>query len=138
MSTWSGRKVRRLTNAVLVWKGDVCHLCDEPGANSADHDPPRSVLLREGVPDPDALEYLWPAHLLCNLVRLDRPMSEDLRSECRTKYLASLGRSPSSSLSPRFAARRPLFENAPTSGSGSPAGLSIGSRTKNPERRRTR
>lgn len=78
---WGGRKAIRLVAATLASKGDVCHLCLEPGADSADHNPPRSVLLREGVADPDALRFLFPAHLRCNIIRKARPVTTELRAE---------------------------------------------------------
>lgn len=115
MSTWSGRKVRRLTNLVLTAKGRTCHLCGLPGADSADHDPPRSVLIANGAPNPDLLRFLWPSHLVCNVVRKARPVTEQLRDECRAKYLASIGQAPSAGLSSVFAERRRSFEAAPTS-----------------------
>jgi hypothetical protein len=114
-SRWGGRKVRRLTALVIAIKGTVCHLCGEPGANSPDHDPPRIELVRAGVPDPDALAFLFPSHLLCNLTRNDRPVTAELRAECRAKYLAATGRRAAATtpdLSPRFARRRPFFDHA--------------------------
>jgi hypothetical protein len=109
---WGGRKVKRLTAQVLALKGTVCHLCDLDGANSPDHDPARIELVRAGVPDPDALAFLFPAHLLCNLTRNDRPVTAALRAECRAKYLAATGRrAPTVDLSPRFGRRRPFFEH---------------------------
>lgn len=115
MSTpgWSGRRVRRLINYCLANKGTVCHLCDLPGADSADHDPPRSQLLGV-VPDPDALEFLWPSHRLpCNVSRQDRPITAALKAELRTKRLKLTGQSlPPTPLSPRFADRRPVFPGA--------------------------
>lgn len=111
MSEWSGRKVRRLVNLVLHVKGRTCHLCGLGGADSADHDPPRSELVARGVPDPDALEYLWPSHKLpCNIARGARPITAGLRAELRAKRLSSLGQSAAdATLSPRFASRRPSF-----------------------------
>ena len=81
MKQWGGRRVARLVAATLASKGTVCHLCLEPGADSADHDPPRSVLVRDGVPDPDALRFLYPAHLRCNVIRKARPVTPQLRAE---------------------------------------------------------
>jgi hypothetical protein len=106
---WSGRKVRRLVDLTLMAKGTTCHLCGLEGANSADHDPPRDDLLRAGVPDPDALVFLWPAHRLpCNIARGKRPITDDLRAELRRKREAFIAAgSPSAGLSPRFRARFP-------------------------------
>jgi hypothetical protein len=87
--SWGGRRAQQLTQAVLTTKGFTCHLCGLPGATSADHDPPRSVLLRAGVPNPDQLQYLHPSHLLCNLHRKARPITDELRAECRARFLAS-------------------------------------------------
>jgi len=109
VTQWGGRKVRRLITLVLFHKGRICHLCGEDGADSADHDPPRSVLVRERVPNPDALVYLWPAHLLCNFTRHDRPLSDAVREECKAKRRALRGED-SPTLSPSLARRRRLFE----------------------------
>lgn len=113
-SAWGGRRAQRLTAATLANKGTICHLCGLEGADSADHDPPRSVLLTDGVANPDALEYLWPAHRLpCNVVRKARPITPDLRAELREARLAALGEAATAvPLSPRFAGRRPFFPTA--------------------------
>lgn len=113
---WGGRRARRLVAHTLATKGTTCHLCGLPGADSADHDPPRSVLLAEGVPDPDHPRYLNPAHWRpCNHERSNRPLSDELRDELRTKRLASLGLAAlPAALSPRFAGRRPVLEEATT------------------------
>src|SRR5690606_2461474 len=101
---WSGRRVRRLVNATLAWKGRTCHLCGEPGANSADHDPPRSVLLARGVPNPDDVGlYLWPAHKVCNLRRQKRPVTPELKAELRRRFLREPTPSPDAARSSRFA-----------------------------------
>lgn len=106
---WGGHLTRKLTPIVLFHKGDTCHLCGLPGADSPDHDPPRSTLIRMGVPDPDHLDYLWPAHFRpCNNLRRNRDITDDLKAECRTARLASLGLdTPTPNLSPRFQRRRP-------------------------------
>lgn len=111
---WGGRRSRRLVALVLRLKGTVCHLCGLPGANSADHDPPRSVLIAQGVTNPDALEYLHPAHWRpCNNHRGDRPLTDDLRAELRAARLAALGMTTlAAPLSPRFADRRPVLEES--------------------------
>lgn len=101
VTAWAGRKVRRLINYTLATKGRICHLCDEDGADSADHDPPRSELIRLGVPNPDAPEYLWPSHYRCNLRRNDRPISDSLRLELRVKRRRDVERA-TADLSPRF------------------------------------
>lgn len=78
-----------LTAALLVRKGTVCHLCGYPGATSADHDPPRSVLLELGVANPDHVDrYLWPSHLVCNQRRRTRRLTDQLKSELRRRYEA--------------------------------------------------
>jgi hypothetical protein len=87
--SWGGRRAQRLVAATLASKGRTCHLCGLGGANSADHNPPRSELIRAGIQDPDALRFLHPSHLLCNIVRKARPITEELRAECRTKMLAA-------------------------------------------------
>lgn len=106
MSSWSGRRATELTSACLTMKGRLCHLCGLPGANSADHDPPRQDLLELGVPDPDDLAYLFPAHLKCNQRRARRQVTEELRAELRARRLADLD--ASGRLSSSLEARRPL------------------------------
>lgn len=112
MSEWAGRRVRKIVDHVLRVKGTTCHLCGLDGADSADHDPPRSVLVRLGVKDPDALVYLHPAHRLpCNVERRARPITNELKAELLARYLAT--RPVVSTRSPRFAR---LFESAQTAG----------------------
>lgn len=111
MSEWAGRKVRRLVDLTLATKGTVCQLCGLDGADSADHDPPRSVLIAAGMPDPDAPEYLWPSHRHpCNINRKARAITPELRAELRAARLAHLGiteaDTPRGASSPRFARRR--------------------------------
>lgn len=105
VSRWGGRKVRPLVNLTLLTKGTICHLCGLPGADSADHDPPRRELIEAGVPDPDSIVYLWPSHRRpCNVTRQDKPVTEDLRTMLRARRLAYLGTPQlAASLSPRFA-----------------------------------
>lgn len=98
MTGWAGRKVRRLVDLTLRTKGTTCHLCELPGADSADHEPPRSVLLIRGVPDPDDPDYLFPSHLLCNIRRKARPITDQLRTELRAARLAD---TPTTTRSPR-------------------------------------
>lgn len=120
MSDWAGRKVRRLVDAVLFTKGRTCHLCSLPGADSADHDPPRSVLVAGGVANPDALVYLFPSHRFpCNVARKARPITDELRAELRAKRLALAGPVvDAAARSPRF--RRPdLLQSATDAGSNS-------------------
>lgn len=121
--TWSGRRVRVLVDATLATKGRVCHLCQLEGADSADHDPPRSELLAAGVLNPDTLEYLFPSHRYpCNVGRGARPITPELRAEMRTKRLAAEGRAESAApLSPRFASRRPFFPTDAPPGSPRPS-----------------
>lgn len=108
MSSWSGRRATELTAACLTMKGRLCHLCLLDGANSADHDPPRQDLIELGVPDPDDLAYLFPAHLKCNQRRQRRPVTDQLRAELRARRLADLetGARLSSSLEARRPAHR--------------------------------
>lgn len=110
MRRWGGRLARRLVAETLRRKGSICHLCGLPGADTADHDPPRSVLRSAGVPNPDDLRYLWPAHHRpCNQLRGARPLTPALRVECRAAMLAALGTAPAPGLSARFASRQPAF-----------------------------
>lgn len=39
---WGGRRAQAFTRLVLGHYGDVCHLCQHPGSDSADHLIPRS------------------------------------------------------------------------------------------------
>lgn len=87
--------------AVLTSKGRTCHLCGLGGANSADHEPPRSVLIAAGVTNPDAMRFLFPAHLGCNIDRKARPITDELRTELRDRMLARHRVAPS--VSARFA-----------------------------------
>lgn len=109
-SEWSGRKVRRLVDLTLRTKGTTCQLCELGGADSADHDPPRSVLIAAGMPDPDAPQYLWPSHRLCNIRRKARPITPELVRELRAARLEDLGitehDAPPANGSPRFVAKR--------------------------------
>lgn len=89
LPSWGGRRAQRLVQATLSSKGRTCHLCELGGANSADHNPPRSALIRAGIQDPDALRFLFPAHLLCNVKRKDRPITDELRAELRAMMLAA-------------------------------------------------
>lgn len=109
---WSGRRARELTAACLAMRGRLCHLCELDGATSADHDPPRQDLIDLGVPDPDALEYLFPAHLTCNQRRGRRPVTPALRLELRTRRLADL--ETTARLSPSLEARRPAHRLEPS------------------------
>lgn len=79
--TWGGPRAQRLVAAVLSMKGRTCHLCGMDGADSADHNPPRSVLIRLGVTDPDAMRFLFPAHVRCNILRKARPITVQLQAE---------------------------------------------------------
>lgn len=116
--TWSGsRRWRRLVATTLANKGTVCHLCGMGGATSADHDPPRQELVRRGVPDPDDLRFLNPAHLVCNHRRGTQPLTPELRAHLRALRLADLGLGPTpTGLSPRFTKRRPVFGEEPDPG----------------------
>lgn len=106
MSQWSGRKVPRLTALTLEVKGTLCWLCGYDGADSPDHEPPRSDLVAAGVPDPDDLAYLRPSHRLCNQRRGKRPVTPELRAELRARREADLTLN-TPTLSPVLARRRP-------------------------------
>ena len=105
-TSWSGRIVRRLVDLTLANKGRTCHLCGLPGADSADHNPPRSELLRLGVPDPDHQVYLFPSHRLCNVRRQARPITPELRAELHRRRLVDVA------LAEAAAARSPRFVKA--------------------------
>jgi hypothetical protein len=138
MSAWAGRKVRRLVTITLQLKGTTCHLCGLPGADSADHDPPRSVLVASGVVDPDALVYLFPAHRYpCNIKRKARTITDQLRAELRAARLRYEGKADAiaDTLSPRFARRRDFLRAGRTTEGN--ASLSLpGSPTKTGGERR--
>lgn len=86
---WSGQHAKRMVALTLDTKGRTCHLCGLDGADSADHDPPRTQLVLDGVADPDALEYLWPAHKRpCNFMRGTLPITDELRAALRVRRLA--------------------------------------------------
>lgn len=123
---WAGRKVRRLIRLTLQIKGTTCHLCGQPGANSADHDPLRRDLLRAGVPDPDSIVYLWPSHKLCNLRRGTRPVTPQLRAELRRRMTTEP--EPADGIrSSRFAS---FFDSSAPLGSSGPSLLSPGDSVK--------
>lgn len=112
MTAWAGRRVRQLVDQVLAWKGTICWLCGLDGADSADHDPPRSQLVRAGVPNPDDLRFLFPSHRFpCNVSRKARPVTAELRTELRHKRLQYVARmSAAAARSPRFTRR--FFDDA--------------------------
>jgi 5-methylcytosine-specific restriction endonuclease McrA len=63
----TGRPWReRIVPRVIRRDGGICHLCDRPGANTADHLVPAS---RGGS---DSLDNLRAAHVECNMLRGDR------------------------------------------------------------------
>ncbi|WP_129181052.1 hypothetical protein [Aeromicrobium fastidiosum] len=128
-----------LVDACLALKGRTCHLCGLPGADSADHEPPRSTLLEAGVLNPDDLRFLFPSHRLpCNVSRGKRPITAELRVELRAKREAMIARHAArANLSPRFAARRPSSLRAGGHGSpATPSFLSTGTPEKNDESER--
>lgn len=100
---WAGARRVRLIRATLATKGTVCHLCGYDGSTSADHEPPRSVLLAEGLANPDQLRYLFPAHLSCNIRRKARAITDELRAELARRYQADQRRDPAARRSSRFA-----------------------------------
>lgn len=63
---WGGRKAVRLTALTIATYGDVCHICHNAGANSADHILPRSL------GGSDDIANLRPAHARCNSARGNR------------------------------------------------------------------
>ncbi len=70
MTTWTGRKARRLRAACLATYGTICHLCGGAGADTADHIIPRS---HGGTDD---LANLRPAHATCNYSRRDMSLDD--------------------------------------------------------------
>lgn len=60
---WGGKTVQSLTRQVIERDHGICHLCGQPGADTADHVIPRSV------GGSDALSNLKAAHRRCNLVK---------------------------------------------------------------------
>jgi 5-methylcytosine-specific restriction endonuclease McrA len=65
LPAWGGRYAQQWTAATLATYGTTCHLCRQPGADSADHLTPRS---KGGT---DTLANLRPAHHGCNSLRGD-------------------------------------------------------------------
>lgn len=70
LPVWGGRYVQRLTAATLAVYGTTCHLCRQPGADTADHLQPRS---KGGT---DSIGNLRPAHHGCNSARRDMDLTE--------------------------------------------------------------
>ena len=70
MGGWGGRSAQELTALTLAEYGTICHLCGEPGADTADHIVPRSA------GGDDSLANLRPAHGPCNFARGDMPLVE--------------------------------------------------------------
>jgi 5-methylcytosine-specific restriction endonuclease McrA len=66
---WGGHYAQRLTAATLARWGTTCHLCRQPGADSADHVVPRVA------GGDDSLLNLRPAHQGCNSVRGSMPLT---------------------------------------------------------------
>lgn len=132
----------QLVALVLAAKGTSCHLCGMTGADSADHDPPRSQLIDSGEADPDQLRYLHPAHRVpCNVARGTRPITDQLRAECvqrRQAYLAGVpttaAASSSADRSPRW--RRPDSLSGAELSAEASSGISPRFRSNRPERSR--
>lgn len=70
LPVWGGRYAQRLTAETLAVKGTLCHLCRQPGADTADHLRPRS---KGGNDD---LANRAPAHQGCNSLRGDMDLHE--------------------------------------------------------------
>lgn len=71
LPTWGGRHAQRITRETLRRWGNVCHLCGQPGATTADHLIPRSKGGTDSVED-----NCRPAHYGCNVVRGDKDLAE--------------------------------------------------------------
>lgn len=65
----TGRPWQRLKARIIRRDGGICHLCDKPGADTADHLTP--VVFGGPVYDPDNLKA---AHVRCNRIRGTRPI----------------------------------------------------------------
>lgn len=70
MKGWQGRAAVALTRLCLETYGTTCHLCGEPGADTADHVIARN---RGGT---NAISNLKPAHGSCNSARGDMDLAE--------------------------------------------------------------
>jgi 5-methylcytosine-specific restriction endonuclease McrA len=70
LPVWAGRYAQRLTAHTLATYGRTCHLCRQPGADTADHLQPRS---KGGN---DSLGNLRPAHQGCNSLRGDMALTD--------------------------------------------------------------
>lgn len=66
----TGRRWREHTvPRVLRRDGGICHLCDQPGADTADH------LIPWSISHDDTLANLRAAHRMCNQIRGDRSIT---------------------------------------------------------------
>lgn len=66
----TGRHWReKVVPRVIRRDGGICHLCDRPGADTADH------LVPHGQGGPATLDNLRAAHIKCNQIRGDRSIS---------------------------------------------------------------
>ena len=70
MSKRTGRRWReRIVPAVLKRDNGICHLCDKPGADTADHIIPWSQWPEHDKAKADMLGNLKAAHDRCNKIR---------------------------------------------------------------------
>lgn len=120
MEEWGGRGAQGLVALTLAEYGDLCHLCMERGATSADHLLPRSL------GGDDSLENLRPAHKLCNSRRGARSIAW-FRAKYAPHLLSDLARVDNvadflAAASGHLAPARPVFfgsENAENAGTTS-------------------
>lgn len=68
LPAWGGRYAQRKTAQTLARYGTTCHLCRQPGADSADHLTPRAL------GGDDSLANLRPSHHACNSLRGAMPL----------------------------------------------------------------
>ena len=72
----TGRRWREHTvPRVLRRDNGVCHLCGQPGADTADHLIPWSQFPADRKVEADRLPNLAAAHVSCNMIRGDRSIT---------------------------------------------------------------
>ena len=74
-----------MRDAVRRSFGNVCHLCGEAIVRAADFTADHLKSVRAG--GSTILGNLLPAHKTCNEFRGARPLTADLRTDCRRRYL---------------------------------------------------
>lgn len=72
----TGRRWREHTVPHIIRRDDgICHICGQPGADTADHIIPWSKFPPDAKTDADRLGNLAAAHAACNRIRGDRSIT---------------------------------------------------------------